>query len=62
MCGLIAAFGRQEAFPERAVWAGLDAMRARGPDGHGVWSDGTVTLGHCRLAIGGVNARGGRTV
>jgi len=51
MCGLIAAFGRQEAFPERAIWAGLDAMRARGPDGRGVWTDGTVTLGHCRLAI-----------
>ncbi len=34
-----------------------DRLGHRGPDGHGVWSDGDVTLGHRRLAI--VDLEGG---
>ena len=28
-----------------------EAMRSRGPDGEGLWSDGWVTLGHRRLTV-----------
>jgi len=39
MCGLIAALFTTP-LPETALRAGLTHMRARGPDGGGVWQDG----------------------
>ncbi|HET9049267.1 MAG TPA: asparagine synthase (glutamine-hydrolyzing) [Chiayiivirga sp.] len=50
MCGLIAALFTTP-LPETALRAGLTHMRARGPDGGGVWQDGGAWLGHRRLAI-----------
>lgn len=50
MCGLIAAVGRLP-MSHRIVSAALHRMRARGPDGEGVWQEEGVVLGHRRLAI-----------
>ena len=46
MCGLIGG-----ALPQARVEAALDSIAHRGPDARGVYSDGTFTLGHTRLAI-----------
>lgn len=47
MCGIAGAIGLSEGATQRA----LAALRHRGPDGEGVWTEGDVTLGHVRLAI-----------
>lgn len=50
MCGLIAAFSRSGDFlPD--INPSLHRMRARGPDGEGLWQEDAVILGHRRLAI-----------
>jgi asparagine synthase (glutamine-hydrolysing) len=56
MCGICGIYGEPPS--ERAVDAMLDAMRRRGPDGTGKWSDGHITLGHRRLAIVDLSERG----
>jgi asparagine synthase (glutamine-hydrolysing) len=50
MCGIFGEV-RYEAGAGRPVGPALDAMRHRGPDASGEWSDGTCALGHRRLAI-----------
>lgn len=56
MCGLVALLRLGPGDPgadREAVVAVRDRMRARGPDGEGLWQDdtGAITLGHRRLAI-----------
>jgi asparagine synthase (glutamine-hydrolysing) len=52
MCG-ISGEARFDGRPaSRAVVARMtDALRSRGPDGSGLWSDGRTALGHRRLSI-----------
>jgi asparagine synthase (glutamine-hydrolysing) len=63
MCGIngIYAYNPAAGAPdEREVLATRDAMRARGPDGCGVWwsPDRRAALGHRRLAIQDLSERG----
>ena len=56
MCGIVAIHNYALVAPpvERSVLARIrDAMRARGPDGEGLWiaDDGRAGLGHRRLAV-----------
>jgi asparagine synthase (glutamine-hydrolysing) len=53
MCGLIAAFSREEraALAPASLGRALARMRARGPDGEGRWQEGVAVMGHRRLAI-----------
>src|SRR3982751_5288907 len=59
MCGISgeACFGGGSADPE-AVARMTAALRTRGPDGSGCWSDGWVSLGHRRLSIIDLSANG----
>ena len=50
MCGFVAAF-TDLPIPDVALHGALSQLRARGPDGEGVWRENGVTLGHRRLAI-----------
>jgi asparagine synthase (glutamine-hydrolysing) len=47
MCGICGFTGRDDALLERMK----DAIRHRGPDADGSWSDGQISLGHRRLSI-----------
>ncbi|CAO1632540.1 unnamed protein product [Sympodiomycopsis kandeliae] len=68
MCGINALVSIQRAASSSAgsgdtlqsVEAGIEAIAHRGPDGRGSWisQDGSVALGHCRLAIIGPDKRG----
>ena len=53
MCGIVGYAGISGAVDERLVVAMRDRLEHRGPDGAGIWSaaDGSVVLGHRRLAI-----------
>lgn len=55
MCGIVGIWSRDLLSESAATERHLDAMVAtighRGPDGAGVWTDGTVGLGHARLAV-----------
>ncbi len=55
MCGIAGVWSPRPLAAPDAVERRLRAMVAtishRGPDGQGAWSDGTVGLGHARLAI-----------
>ena len=56
MCGLVAIFAYRDNAPPVAkteLVAAGEAMRTRGPDGHGHWiaGDGRVGMAHRRLAI-----------
>ncbi|OQW63185.1 MAG: hypothetical protein A4S17_07685 [Proteobacteria bacterium HN_bin10] len=52
MCGVVGIVeGKGFAVPRTEFMAGLAAIRYRGPDDEGVWSEDGVTLGHRRLAI-----------
>lgn len=53
MCGLVGLAG---ASLKSEVESVLPLIAHRGPDGHGVYADDHVTLGHCRLAIIDPNA------
>lgn len=58
MCGLVATIG-EAPFDPSCLRAACDAMAHRGPDGFGIATlrNGTVALGHRRLAlVGGTNA------
>src|SRR5262249_29800640 len=48
MCGILGLAG---ASPKSEVESALFLIAHRGPDGHGVYADDRVTLGHCRLAV-----------
>ncbi len=54
MCGLVATIGEAPVDPSR-IRAACDAMAHRGPDGFGITTvrNGTVALGHRRLALVG---------
>ncbi len=54
MCGIAGILGRED--PE-LTGRMCDRIAHRGPDGHGVWTDNGVTLGHRRLAI--IDVEGG---
>ena len=53
MCGILAYlyFDRSRNVDERLLLRMTDTMRHRGPDGRGVWTDGSIGLGHRRLSI-----------
>ncbi|HLK51573.1 MAG TPA: lasso peptide isopeptide bond-forming cyclase [Bryobacteraceae bacterium] len=52
MSGIAGLYYRQERPVEtEALQAMLHAIRHRGPDGSGVWRDGSVGFGHCALHI-----------
>lgn len=52
MCGIcgVVDFGQSEP-NEDAVRRMSTVMAHRGPDGNGIWSDSSATLGHTRLAV-----------
>jgi len=50
MCGILATVGVDLPFTHRL----LEGLRNRGPDAIGFWSDGSLNLGHTRLAILGL--------
>lgn len=53
MCGIAGRFNYLSGAPVAADVVGrmCDLIAHRGPDGHGVWVDGPIGLGHRRLAI-----------
>jgi asparagine synthase (glutamine-hydrolysing) len=52
MCGINGVFHYRDGTPDLSVVERQrDCMRHRGPDSHGLWSDGDVALAHRRLAI-----------
>ncbi|UVT16858.1 MAG: asparagine synthase (glutamine-hydrolyzing) [Nitrospira sp.] len=53
MCGIAGVLTRRQSEPNRLVSAMVRAIRYRGPDDSGVWSDPSVGigLGHARLSI-----------
>ncbi len=52
MCGFSGELRLDGAAPDLgAVVRMTDQMAPRGPDGHGVWSNGPIALGHRRLSI-----------
>lgn len=52
MCGIVGVIeGRSFEVPRAQVEAALAAMRYRGPDDQGLWSEVSVTFGHLRLSI-----------
>jgi asparagine synthase (glutamine-hydrolysing) len=51
MCGIFGVLAEAGRVSERDVIHPLDALRHRGPDAEGFWSDGRCALGHRRLAI-----------
>ena len=58
MCG-IAGELRRDAPPDREALARMsDVLAPRGPDGAGVWLDGSAGLAHRRLSIIDLSERG----
>jgi asparagine synthase (glutamine-hydrolysing) len=57
MCGLVAIYSPDGDVNAERVSSAVAALRHRGPDGQTTWvsDDGTVGLGHARLAIIGIN-------
>ncbi len=53
MCGILVVAGADRPVHHRL----LAALRRRGPDGIGFWSDAAVTMAHTRLAILGLDER-----
>lgn len=52
MCGISGEARFDGAAPDAAAVTRMTAaMRSRGPDGEGTWSDGWITLGHRRLTV-----------
>ena len=61
MCGISGEARFDGATPDAgAVTRMTEAMRSRGPDGEGLWSDGWVTLGHRRLTVIDLSEAGGQ--
>jgi asparagine synthase (glutamine-hydrolysing) len=55
MCGICGIFGRED---KTLVERMLSLLRHRGTDGHGIYSDSNITLGHTRLSIIDLSERG----
>ena len=51
MCGIAGLISARAADYERLVRGMVDSIGYRGPDETGIYSDGTIGLGHARLAI-----------
>lgn len=51
MCGISGHLARGGRADEAAVKRMNEALRHRGPDAEGIWSNGSATLGHRRLSI-----------
>src|SRR4051812_45637381 len=55
MCGISGYVLREVTLPRRAgearLWAMIAALRHRGPDDEGIWTDGRAGLAHARLSI-----------
>ncbi|TDC35102.1 N-acetylglutaminylglutamine amidotransferase [Micromonospora sp. 15K316] len=61
MCGIAGEARFDGSTPDAAAVTRMtEAMRSRGPDGEGLWTDGWVTLGHRRLTIIDLSAAGGQ--
>lgn len=59
MCGILGLFDRHGRLPDPVQFQScLERLRTRGPDDSGVWSDGSVRLGHRRLAVVDLTAAG----
>ena len=61
MCAIIGLFSAAPRAPEALIDVVREmqsAHRYRGPDGHGVWADQHVALGHVRLAVRGGDDEG----
>jgi asparagine synthase (glutamine-hydrolysing) len=59
MCGIVGACNLHgEPIAANLIQDMADAVRHRGPDGDGVWTNGPVGLGHRRLAIIDLTAAG----
>lgn len=59
MCGICGVIKARGGRPEEALLRRMiHSMRHRGPDGQGVYMEGEVGLGHARLAILDLSARG----
>jgi asparagine synthase (glutamine-hydrolysing) len=57
IAGLIFTSNAAENPAAEAMHKMNDSMRRRGPDGEGIWSGGSIVLGHRRLAILDLDAR-----
>jgi len=55
MCGICGIFGRED---KTLVKQMLSLLKHRGPDGHGMYSDPNISLGHTRLSIIDLSERG----
>ena len=51
MCWIAGLVGKKRVPPKEAMDRMLNCIRHRGPDGEGQWAEGTLILGHRRLAI-----------
>lgn len=51
MCGILGAFGKIESIDRASFDTALLTLQKRGPDGHGLFYDTNVMLGHRRLSI-----------
>jgi asparagine synthase (glutamine-hydrolysing) len=53
VCGIVGKVGHDRDRPAdpEAIAAMVDALRHRGPDDRGVWTEGPAGLGHARLSI-----------
>ncbi|MGC5054880.1 N-acetylglutaminylglutamine amidotransferase [Micromonospora sp. DT48] len=61
MCGISGEARFDGASPDvAAVTRMTEAMRSRGPDGEGLWSDDWVALGHRRLTVIDLSEAGGQ--
>lgn len=50
MCGIVALFSPDTVTPD-LIYPAMERMERRGPDGGDIWTEGSVALGHRRLAI-----------
>jgi asparagine synthase (glutamine-hydrolysing) len=59
MCGIVGVFNNNGKLPDAELFAKcVERLRRRGPDDGGTWQDGSVRLGHRRLAIVDLSANG----
>ncbi|CUW38079.1 putative Asparagine synthetase [Magnetospirillum sp. XM-1] len=59
MCGIVGVYHFEGRPVEGSrVAAMIRAVAHRGPDGDGIWTEGSMALGHCRLAIRGLGTDG----
>ena len=51
MCGIVGFVSSQNLNTEKLISDMSEIIKKRGPDGHGIWIDHNVALGHRRLSI-----------